>query len=41
LKQIGTGSTASPTMKLEVWSGEKGDGELILGQAETSPATSR
>jgi YVTN family beta-propeller protein len=41
LKQIVTGSTVAPAMKLEVWSGEKGDGELILGQAETSPAASR
>jgi hypothetical protein len=37
LKQVVTGSAAVPAMKLEVRSGEKGDGPLILRQRETGP----
>jgi YVTN family beta-propeller protein len=38
LKQIVTRSATTPAMKLELRSGEKGDGPLILCQREPSPA---
>jgi YVTN family beta-propeller protein len=41
LKKIVTGSMATPAMKLEVRSGEKGEGDLILQQADGAPTTSR
>ena len=37
LKKIVTGSATVPAMKLEVRSGEKGDGNLILQQTDVSP----
>jgi YVTN family beta-propeller protein len=40
LKKIVTGSTTAPAMKLEVRSGEKGDGDLILQQTAASPTIS-
>ena len=37
LKRIASTSTTAPALKLEVRSGEKGDGDLILQQSETAP----
>ena len=37
LKRIASTSTTAPVLKLEVRSGEKGDGDLILQQSETAP----
>jgi YVTN family beta-propeller protein len=37
LKRIASSSTTSPSLKLEVRSEEKGDGDLILQQSETAP----
>jgi YVTN family beta-propeller protein len=37
LKRITSTSTTAPALKLEVRSGEKGDGDLILQQSETAP----
>jgi YVTN family beta-propeller protein len=37
LKRIASTSTMAPALKLEVRSGEKGDGDLILQQSETPP----
>jgi len=37
LKRIASTSTTAPALKLEVRSGEKGDGDLILQQSESPP----